>query len=316
MRVLFIGNSYTYYNNLPDIVQAMAEATDTPMQVDSYTAGAMSLRGFLNSPQHAQAAQKLARGNYDWVVLQDQSQTPAYNPAETRESVKQWCRLAQQSKTKVLLFITWAHAAEVNGNPRLQTTMQDDTTHTYCCAATENKATVAPVGEAWRRWYRKHPNRALHTKDLSHPNKEGSYLAACVLFSSLTSTPATDIPVRLRSAKQLVASGRARELQKCADTLLRFSPEKWLEKYEKKDAARPTAQEVRQLLSRGMSIEQLSAKVGKPVSVQKNGTQTTYMFRLRNRAELAAYCNKGSAIDKVSIASPDTGVSILDLSKL
>ena len=315
-RVLFIGNSYTYCNNLPGIVQAMADATDTDMEVDAYTAGAMSLRGFMNTPQHAKAAQKLAEGGYDWVVLQDQSETPASNPADTLGSVKRWCQLASKSNTKVLLFITWAHADVVNNKLRLQTAMQDDTTHTYCRAAVENKVSAAPVGEAWRRWYRKYPTRILHTQDLSHPNAEGSYLAACVLFSSLTSTPATKIPARLRSLKLPIANGRIRELQKCADSLQKFSPKKWLQQYDEKDAARPTAAEARAILTRGMSIEQLSSKLGKPISSQKTGSQSTYQFRLRSKAELTAYCIKNGTVEKVSIASPESGVSILDLAEL
>lgn len=59
LRVLMIGNSYTFYNRLPDALMALSRRTDCPLQVDSYTAGAMSLRGFLDSPEHAKARQML-----------------------------------------------------------------------------------------------------------------------------------------------------------------------------------------------------------------------------------------------------------------
>ena len=111
LRVLMIGNSYTFYNRLPDALMALSRRTDCPLQVDSYTAGAMSLRGFLDSPEHARARQMLASGDYDWVVLQDQSQTPADKPEETLNAVRRWAEMAKAQDTRVLLFLTWAHAS-------------------------------------------------------------------------------------------------------------------------------------------------------------------------------------------------------------
>lgn len=317
MRVLFIGNSYTYCNNLPAIVQSMADEKKVPMQVESYTEGAMSLRSFLNTPRHAKAARMLAEGDYDWVILQDQSQTPAYNPGDTMGAVERWCKLAAEQKTRVMLFLTWAHAHEMNGKVSLQSAMQDDTSLTYCRAAIANKATVAPVGEAWRRWYAKHPGKTLHTRDLSHPTAEGSYLAACVIYSMLTDTPANKLPARPGKNAPRINSSAARELQKIAAATIRnFSPAKYLKKHEEREASRPSPEDARQALSRGISIEQLSAKLGKPIASQKAGSQHTYQFRLRNKAELVAYCTPGGIVKKVSIANPGTGVDIIDLDKL
>ena len=317
LRVLFIGNSYTYCNNLPDIVQAMADNKKYPMEVDSYTLGAASLRSLLNSPQHAQAARKLAEGNYDWVILQDQSQTPANNPSDTLDSVQRWSQLAAASKTRVMLFLTWAHADTKNGKTCLQTAMQDDTSHTYCRAAIANNATVAPVGESWRRWYKKHPDKPLHTGDMSHPTPAGSYLAACVIYSTLTKTAADKLPPRIMPSQLRLTTAQARELQKTAAATLRtFTPQGYLDAYTQKDATLPTPEAVIATLHRGMSIKELAELLGPPTSIHKTEGQHIYQYRIRSKAEFVAYCTAKGAIRSVSIMTPGAGVRIIDLNTL
>jgi hypothetical protein len=277
----------------------------------------MSLRGFLDSSQHATGRNKLANGNYDYLLLQDQSQTPSCNPQETLDSVQRWCELARQHKTKPILFLTWAHAVQADGKMKLQTGMQDDTSMTYCKAAVANKARVAPAGEAWRRWYIKHPGDPLHQKDMSHPTPEGTYLAACVIYSTITGKKATALPVRLKNAPVRIPPARARELQKtAAATLKNFTPAGYLKKQEEKNDKLLTAEEARALLTRNMTNTELTAALGNPTLVQKNGPQITCQYRLRNNVEFVAYCNKRGKVLSVSISDPAAGVSIIDLSTL
>lgn len=316
-RLLIIGNSYTFYNDLPAIVQSMAHATRTPLHVDSYTAGAMSLRGFLNSPQHARCKTMLREGEYDWVLLQDQSQTPAQRPTETLNSVAEWSQLAAASGTKVALFLTWAHAAQEDNKLVLQSAMQNDTGRTYCQAAIQNKAKVAPVGEAWRRWYAKHPQQPLHTNDLSHPTAEGSYLAACVIYGTITGKSPVGLPAAPRNTKIRLNRARARELQKTAElTLRKFSPADYLNKLSEQDRELPSPDDIVNMLSKGMKINLLHKKLGKPHLVTKNSEQVTYQYRLRHQAELAAYCTRSGTIQQISIATPGNGVRIIDLNEL
>lgn len=316
-RLLIIGNSYTFCNDLPALIQAIADADRQQMQVDSYTAGAMSLRGFLNSPQHRKGLSMLEKGNYDYVLLQDQSQTPAYKPEETLDSVQRWSTLARKHGAKPVLFMTWAHAEQTGGKVRLLTSMHEDTARTYCKAGIDSKARVAPVGEAWRRWYAKHPNAPLHTNDMSHPTPEGTYLAACVIYSTITGKSATSIPVRLKNSPVRIPAAKARELQKtAAATLKNFTPAKFLSTLEERDSKRPTAEEARNLLTRNMPLAQLTEKLGNPFMKQKHGSQLTCQFRLQNGAELVAYCTPAGKVLQVSITSPESGVEIIDLSKL
>lgn len=316
-RLLLIGNSYTFCNDLPGVIQAIANADRYPLEVDSYTAGAMSLRGFLNSPEHSQATRKLASGGYKWVLLQDQSQTPSARPDETLASVRQWTQLARKHSTRPILFLTWAHAAQENNRLVLQAPMQDDTSLTYCRAAVENKIRVAPVGEAWRRWYSKYPTTPLHTNDLSHPTPEGTYLAACVIYCTITGKVATSLPIRLKNSPVHIPAAQARQLQKiAAATLKGFSPAQYLHRHEQKEQQLLSAEDVRAQLTADMSISTLIKLLGKPAFVQKTPQQHSYQFRLRNRTELVAYCTPRGKIRQISIASPTERVQIIDMSQL
>lgn len=316
-RLLIIGNSYTFYNKLPDIIQAMADASHTPLKVDSYTVGAMSLRGFLNTPAHQRCRTMLAEGDYDWVLLQDQSQTPAQRPTETLNSVREWSQLAAKHNTQVVLFLTWAHAAQNVKTITLQEAMQNDTSRTYCQAAIQNNALVAPAGEAWRQWYEKHPKHPLHINDLSHPTPEGSYLAACVIFSTITGKPAASLPSNLRNTGLRISNARTRELQKIADqTIKNFTPEKFLKQIKNSDSKRPTPDDIPAILSKGMKVSDLTKKIGKPHLVQKSGKQLIYQYRLQRQAELVAYCNSRGIIQQISIAGPGVPVEIIDLNQL
>lgn len=318
-RVLIIGNSYTFYNDLPNVLQALSSKTKCPLKVESYTAGAMSLRGFLDDPQHAKAKQLVESGNYDWLILQDQSQTPAYKPDETMDSVKRWAAIAKKHNTKVLLFLTWAHASQEGGKMTPLVAMQEQTSTTYCKAAVENKVKVAPVGEAWAKWYQKNPNKELHLDDLSHPNASGTYLAACVIHASISGKP-VKVSGNLKLGKQAimrVPKNTAKELQAVANATVKgFTPAKYLEARETADAAKPSAADVKAKLHKGMSIEELTEITGKPILKSVNDRRTTYQFLIRNGGEMAAYCNSKDIVENISIVVPGKPAEIIDVSKL
>ena len=73
-KVLFLGNSYTYVNNLPQIVADVATSMGDTLIFDSNTPGGYSLFGHLTDTI---SLGKIAEGNWDYIVLQEQSQMPA-----------------------------------------------------------------------------------------------------------------------------------------------------------------------------------------------------------------------------------------------
>lgn len=318
-RVLIIGNSYTFYNDLPQVLQAISAKSKNPLDVESYTAGAMSLRGFLDDPAHTKARQLVENGKYDWLILQDQSQTPAYKPEETMDSVRRWAQIAKKNGTKVMLFLTWAHASADGNKISPLIAMQEQTSTTYCKAAIENNVKVAPVGEAWAAWYRKNPDKELHHKDMSHPNPMGTYLAACVIHASISGKPvkaAGTLKIGKKTVMRL-PKGTAKELQAVANSTVKgFTAQKYLDKLAQQDQALPSAAEIKAILHKGMKLDELTALTGKPIHQSSNDGRKTYQFRIRNAAELVAYCNNANVVENISICAPDKPVEIIDVSKL
>jgi hypothetical protein len=191
MRALFIGNSLTYFNQFPDMVALLAEAKKHQLEC------AMCAQPGYRLKQHASEKATLAKikeGNWDFVILQEQGQIPAYIEAKLqRESspyVKELCAAirAASSDARIVFYET---AARRNGEPenlsvppelRSYEGMQKRIGQGYELLAKANKGSVAPVGRAWAKVRKEHPEIDLYADD-SHPNPTGTYLAACVFFS-------------------------------------------------------------------------------------------------------------------------------------
>lgn len=309
--VLFIGNSYTYVNDLPGMLRDLLRAGKHPMKIDSFTRGATALSAFYEDASLSGGKDKLCNGNFTWVVLQDQSQTPAMRPESTRRYVKLWSELARERKTKPVLFLTWAHAAPQQGKPTLITDMQDKTSRTYCRCAIENDIAVAPVGEAWRSWYDKHPNTPLHCPDLSHANVLGTYMAACVFYTTLTGESPVGLPAPRGVSRKL-----AKSLQKTAyATARRFSPQGCIEQLDAAAAKRPDAAAARALLTPDVTVRQVREALGAPSYVTEQGDAVVYQFQLRNDGELCLYCRNGKPYSATIRDGAGSGTDIIPLDK-
>lgn len=173
-NVLFIGNSFTARNDLPDLIANLAAARGKSLQHLLISAGGASLRTHWNAGTALQAIQK---GQYDAVVLQEQSTLPIKNAQRTHENIRLFHDAIQAAGAQTVLYMTWArrHA------PETQQALSD----AYTTIGQELGATVVPVGLAWQRFLSKHDKPALHDRDESHPTLAGSYLAACVFLAVL-----------------------------------------------------------------------------------------------------------------------------------
>jgi len=174
LKMLFIGNSFTQRNNLPGLFSELAAARDWHVKYDTIVAGGASLRAHWNS---GRAAQAIADGGYDYVVLQEQSTLPVKNARRMTENVRLFNAAIKRAGAKTVLYMTWArqHAPET----------QAAIAAAYNNIGNELGAIVVPVGLAWQIFLAKHSQPALHDRDQSHPTLAGSYLAACVFLAVL-----------------------------------------------------------------------------------------------------------------------------------
>lgn len=194
LRVLFIGNSFTARNNLPELIAQMAAARGKQLQHQLIQAGGASLRMHWN---RGAAQQAIAQTRPAYVVLQEQSTLPLKNPQRFHENVRLFDQAIKAAGARMALYLTWAR----QNAPETQVAI----TEAYTAIGQELGAQVIPVGIAWQQFLSKNRAPVLHDKDQSHPSLAGSYLAACVFFAALFDESPVGIASKLKDLTQAEA---------------------------------------------------------------------------------------------------------------
>ena len=192
-RVLFVGNSYTYYNSLPQMVEELAQAAGQEMEFRAFTRGGSTLLELELHPE----LRSLLNEKWDYVVLQEHS-TQGFSAWNGELNVNdpiyflQGARLIAQriNKAKIILYSTWARKNHPEFQPHLD--------YGYMLASHEINATIAPAGRAWAAVREQPSAPELFVADGSHPTPAGSYLSACVIMRTIFSRPCTGLPATLR----------------------------------------------------------------------------------------------------------------------
>jgi hypothetical protein len=184
-RVLFLGNSYTYVNDLPTTFARLAQSGGRSVEVDMVANGGETLS------QHAAAsddADKISSLPWSYVVLQEQSDTPAYSSASSFIYPPARSLAAQAARIGAvpMLFMTWAHKdGEPGAGLPTYEGAQERVDGTYLALSGDLGVPVAPVGYTWYHVHQDHPDIDLWQSDGSHPTAAGTYLAACVFYASI-----------------------------------------------------------------------------------------------------------------------------------
>ncbi len=193
-KVLFIGNSYTAVNNLPLTVSNIATSLGDTLTYDSNTPGGYTFN--LHS-SNVTTLSKINAQAWDFVVLQEQSQLPSFDPTQVDVDVYPYARkldsliLANDSCTETFFYMTWGRQNGDLSNcaayPPVCTYngMQQRLRDSYMEMSVNNHGSVSPVGVAWKNIRDNYPGINLYQADESHPSVHGTYLAACVFYSSL-----------------------------------------------------------------------------------------------------------------------------------
>jgi hypothetical protein len=183
-RVLFIGNSYTFVNNLPNTFAKLAKSGGHKVEVGMSARGGWTLSDHVGSTE---TINLLNSAKWNFVVLQDQSQIPAIAQARNQEMYPAARELIQKIKAvgaTPIFFVTWAQRAGMpeNGMTNYES-MQSQINYGYLGIAQELNIPVAPVGSAWFTAVKEHPELNLWQEDGSYPTEQGTYLAACVFYA-------------------------------------------------------------------------------------------------------------------------------------
>ena len=223
LRILFVGNSYTYMNDLPGMFAHLARAGGHRVEAGMAAPGGWTLSTHARS---AETLNKLKSSKWDFVVLQEQSQVPAIEPTRTEAMYPAGRLLVRQIEdagATPIFFLTWAHRdgwAE-KGLPGYEA-MQGQISRGYLGIAQELGVPAAPVGEAWLIAKTQHPGSELWQGDGSHPTEQGTYLAACVFYATIF----RQNPEGLRYFAHLPKE-TARVLQMTAGDVVLKNPKQW-----------------------------------------------------------------------------------------
>jgi hypothetical protein len=186
LRVLFVGNSYTYVNDLPGVFRQLACSAGRRVEIAQEAQGGWTLADHAASPQTLKTIQSQ---KWDYVVLQEQSEVPAIASARDQSmypAVRKLVYLITAQGSMPLLFVTWGHrdGSKIAGFTGYAD-MQAALTSGYMGISKEMTLPVAPVGPAWQRAVTLTNPMDLWQADGSHPNPSGTYLAACVFYAAI-----------------------------------------------------------------------------------------------------------------------------------
>jgi hypothetical protein len=219
-----IGNSYTYFNNLPRMFEQMALADTPPRRVKCE----MIVRGGATLGQHwegGKAVKASKEGGWDFVVLQEQStlgetylvngQPRIADATRYFASARRFDDVIRKSGARTVVFAFWAR----------ENAPQEDheaLAYHHFRLAKELGVIAAPVGLAWQAFRQQPARTGLYHNDHSHPKPEGSYLAACVLYAACFGAVPAELPLTI-AAKPINIEGQASSEKE--RTLLTLSPE-------------------------------------------------------------------------------------------
>lgn len=193
-NVLFLGNSYTGVNNLPSLVYNLALSLGDTVNYDSNTPGGYTFQGHSTN---STSLNKIAQGNWDFVILQEQSQLPSFPPSQVATDVYPYAQILVDSIksantcTEPLFYMTWGRKNGDSQNCQFYAPlctyegMQGRLRESYIEMSVDNSCSVSPVGAAWKYVRDNYPTIELYSADESHPSINGSYLAACVHYASI-----------------------------------------------------------------------------------------------------------------------------------
>ena len=193
MRILFIGNSHTYLNDLPGVFRAICRDRGRDVETDSVTKGGYTFAHFLSEKNETgrQVRARLAGPRYDYVVLQEQTVYPITAPHTFRRGAARLCELVRENGAVPVLYETLARR---DGNEILlkngwtHESMQEQLREAYRLAAEENGALLVLAGDAASRAYRGDAGDTVYCEDGGHPSAVATAIFAEAFYKVLFGT--------------------------------------------------------------------------------------------------------------------------------
>lgn len=187
-RVLFVGNSFTYFYNLPQVVASMGREKGHAIVTRQSTVGGSNLEQHWKGEKGTRTRQLLEEGQWDYVVFNNHSLSPIETPDAFMEYGKKFAALVREKGAEPVFMITWAYRS----NPL----MQDEITRMYELLCQQTGADCVPCGPLYAKARKERPDLDLFADD-KHPSHNGTYMLGLAFFKYFSGTLTNGMPPRL-----------------------------------------------------------------------------------------------------------------------
>jgi hypothetical protein len=173
-KILFVGNSLTFYNDLPEMVRKIAKQNDRILSVTAFAKPDYALEDHWKEGSVVDA---IKRKRFDVVVLQQGPSALTTSRENLMEYALRFSTLCQAQNCRLAFYMVW---------PSAQRTFDfENVIRSYELAADTTQASVCSVGRAWREAWAMKKDLALYAEDGFHPSESGSLIAAMVIYGTL-----------------------------------------------------------------------------------------------------------------------------------
>jgi len=188
LNVLFVGNSFTYYYNMPQMVQSMSEGKNTFIKTRQSTVGGSSLKDHWEETRGTKTRELLNNFKWDFVVFNNHSLVTINDYDNFIKYTTLFDSLVKKQGAKPILMMTWPYLS----NPL----MQEHISKSYIDIGEELKTLVLPVGDIFMKARKHRPDINFYADD-KHPAENFTYLIALIFYKSLTQNSLDQISHRL-----------------------------------------------------------------------------------------------------------------------
>lgn len=229
VNVLFIGNSLTYFHDMPKMLQTMLNETDQNFKIYQSTFPGMSLSDHLDNiivartesmintrkktgSETTETEKMIAERNWDIIIMQTGQVSvliPEYRDLDIDPSINTIKKLVSNPDCKFILFTTWAGKENypqkycypskiIFGPPTCSPLIKDFVQHqkliseSHSLLASKNDLIQSKNSEKFYDVMTNYPDIEL-LEDEIHPNTTGSFFNACIFYSLLTNKEASPL---------------------------------------------------------------------------------------------------------------------------
>lgn len=186
LSVLFIGNSLTYYNDLPATLSGIAASAGDRIHTEMVAGPRQTLMDHLGADGAAEAA--IRRGGWNYVVLEEGSSGDSASRATLVDAVRQFDVLVRAAGARTALYMVWPPADRPEDFCPIGAA--------YADAAAAVEGVLLPAGAAWASVLQQNPGVELYDRDGAHPAPLGTYLAAITIYETLTGHDSRELSTR------------------------------------------------------------------------------------------------------------------------